>query len=69
MFHHTPGDDVISIGSGTLMSIVAIVCGWISASSFVLEAIGTIFIGLLGGAAGLVGKKGIEWIWKKRTRR
>lgn len=67
--HHSSGDNAIGVTTGLALSFTGNVAGWVSSSSFLVQAMETVALGLLGGAAGFLGKKAIEWAFRKRKRR
>lgn len=52
--HHT--DDVIGLVSGTALAVLAHLVDWVSASTWAGELLQTGLFGLVGGAAGMVGR-------------
>lgn len=62
---HDQGDNLIGLVCGTAAAVLAHAAQWVQASTWAGEAIHTVLFGLLGGAAGYIGKHAIERLMKR----
>lgn len=65
---HDQGDNLIGLVCGTATAMLAHAAQWVVASTWAGEALHTVLFGLLGGAAGYLGKHAIESVMRKRTK-
>jgi hypothetical protein len=65
---HDQGDGIVSAATGSIVALMAHAASWVQAATWMGEVAHTLVFGLIGGAAGFLGKRMLEKLFAQNER-